>query len=66
MRFLLFGSILLMAIMMHIIPRYVIDTNILNVFNRRSILFRSAVYAGAILLFLGLTLDAPSFIYFQF
>lgn len=62
----LFYFVLILAIVMHLVPRHVFDKQVLSVFDRQSIFIRAGVYASAILLFLGLTLDAPSFIYFQF
>ncbi|MDH5229685.1 MAG: MBOAT family protein [Gammaproteobacteria bacterium] len=62
----LFYTILLIAILMHLIPRDWISNHILNPFHRLPVIFRAGVYSAALLLFLGFTLDAPSFIYFQF
>ena len=62
----LFYAILLLAILMHLIPRPFVEKRVLNTFGLQPAFIQAGVYAGAILLFLGLTLDAPSFIYFQF
>lgn len=62
----LFYAVLGLAVLMHLIPKQFIDSYMLNFFHRQSVFVRAGVYSGAILLFLGLTLEAPSFIYFQF
>ena len=62
----LFYLILGAAIVMHIIPRRLLEERIFNIFIRQPAFVQAGVYAGMLLLFLGVTLDAPSFIYFQF
>jgi len=62
----LFYAILLLAIFMHVIPKKFIAFFINKLFNQQPVFLQAGVYAFLILIYLGLTLTAPSFIYFQF
>lgn len=62
----LFYLILVTGILMHIIPKQFIEHRVMRVYARQPAFIQAGMYSAAILLFLGLTLSAPNFIYFQF
>ena len=62
----LFYIVLLTGILMHLIPKDFLKQNILDKFIIQPSFAQASIYAAAILFYLGLTLGAPNFIYFQF
>ncbi len=62
----LFYFILATTIVMHIFPKQFLKQKILDKFTRQPSFLQAGVYSISIMLFLGLTLGAPNFIYFQF
>lgn len=61
----IFYCVLALAIVAHVVPKTRVD-ELLAQFIRLPVPAQACVYAGLLLLFCGLTLEAPSFIYFQF
>ena len=61
----IFYCVLGLAIVMHVVPKTYVD-ELLAQFIHLPVPAQACVYAGLLLLFCGLTLEAPSFIYFQF
>lgn len=58
--------ILSLAIAIHLIPKVLVVRFSSKYFERSSLLLKSAIYCGFILLFIGASVGAPTFIYFQF
>ncbi|MCR8924116.1 MBOAT family protein [Dasania sp. GY-MA-18] len=62
----LFYLVLSTAIIAHVIPRNFIERITTKDFIALPTLFKSSVYAGLLLLFVGASIGTPTFIYFQF
>jgi alginate O-acetyltransferase complex protein AlgI len=58
--------ILLTAIAMHFTPKKICDTSMEKYFDSFPVLVKSVAYSGFMLLFIGASVGAPTFIYFQF
>lgn len=62
----LFYLILVGAVVMHVFPQDIFQQQVVNRFVKQHAFVQAGVYTGALMLFLGLTLESPAFIYFQF
>jgi len=62
----LFYMILVVAALMHFVPKNFIKEHISREFMRMSVVVKAVVCSGAILVLTGLALSEPNFIYFQF
>lgn len=62
----LFYMILFAAVIMHIFPQDLFRRQVMNRIVKLHAVAQAGVYTCALLVFLGLTLESPTFIYFQF
>ena len=63
----LLGFVILFVIAIcHFTPRNILHSSIYDFFHKQNELVRASVYAGLLMLFIGLSVDAQAFIYFQF
>lgn len=60
-----FYLVLGLAVFLHVVPRSYVE-GVAGWFTERPVSLQAAVYAGLLMVYCGLTLEAPSFIYFQF
>jgi len=61
-----FYLILVVAVFMHIFPQDFFQQQVVNRFVKQHSFIQAGIYTCALMLFLGLTLESPAFIYFQF
>lgn len=59
-------AVLFIAFVSHFTPREFLNNTIIRYFNSLALPVKSGVYAGTLLLFVGASIGAPVFIYFQF
>ena len=62
----MFYGLVIFAALLHFVPVSWLKARLQSFMADRSFVFQSIVYAGFLILFLGFSIDAPQFIYFQF